>query len=126
MDHEVVPRPCTLCDLVVELFPGPLQCTPKKNVRLTMEIEVPKRCIFRPTSSTNMVQRVFMVGESKEVFLFKKKRARAHNEDIMCFIYIYIRILLGGRKEKMSLREDKRMIKLYFIFLKKNALFDVY
>ena len=37
------------------------------NVRVTMEFEVPIRHILRPTLPTNMVQRVFAVGEAKEV-----------------------------------------------------------
>jgi len=45
--------------LVIELISGPLQFTPsKKNVRVTMEFEVPKRHILRPTLSIDMVQLV--------------------------------------------------------------------
>ena len=40
--------------------------TEEKNVKLTMEFEVPERHISRPTLSTNMVQHGFVVGEAKE------------------------------------------------------------
>ena len=70
MDHGVVPRPCKIRDWLLNsswdhfgLHQG------RKNVRVTMEFEVPKRHIARPTLSNDMVQRVYSaVREAKKVF----------------------------------------------------------
>ncbi len=65
MDHEVIPRPCKICDLVVELVPGSLRFTPRKQFHSDHGVRVPKRHILRPTLSTDMVQRVLM-GERQK------------------------------------------------------------
>ena len=43
-----------------------------KNVRVTMELEVPKRPFFMLTLSTNMDPTCFVVKEPKEVLLLQK------------------------------------------------------
>jgi hypothetical protein len=61
MDHEVVPRPYEICDWLLNSSPDQLCIHQGKNVRVTMEFEVPKRHILRPTLSTHMVQRVLQL-----------------------------------------------------------------
>ena len=55
--HEVIPRPCTICDWLLNLSYDHFSLhQAKKNVRVTMEFKVPNKHILRPTLSTNMVQ----------------------------------------------------------------------
>jgi hypothetical protein len=58
MDHEVVLRPCKICDWLLNSTWDHFSLHQGKNVRVTMKFEVPKRYILRPTLSTGMVQRV--------------------------------------------------------------------
>ena len=57
MDHEVVPRPCEICDWFLKSSQDHFSLH-QANVRVTMEFEVPKRHILRPTLSIDMVKRV--------------------------------------------------------------------
>jgi hypothetical protein len=59
MDHEVVPRPCKICDWLLNSSRDHFGLQQGNNVRVTMEFEVPKRHILRPRLSTNMVQWIF-------------------------------------------------------------------
>ena len=58
MDHEVVPRPCRICDWLSNWSQDHFGLHQGKKVKVAMEFEVPKRHIVRPTLSTNMVQRI--------------------------------------------------------------------
>ena len=58
MDHEVVMRPCRIRDWLLNLSRNHFSLHQGKNVRVTMEFQVPKRHISLPTISTNMVQHV--------------------------------------------------------------------
>jgi hypothetical protein len=59
MDHEVVPRPYKICDWRLNSLWGHFSLhQEKKNVKVTMKFEVPKRHILRPTLYANMVQHV--------------------------------------------------------------------
>ena len=58
MDHEVVPRPCRICDWLSNWSQVHFALHQGKKVKVAMEFEVPKRHIVRPTLSTNMVQRI--------------------------------------------------------------------
>jgi hypothetical protein len=59
MDHEVVPRPCKICDWLLNSSEDHFILHQGKNVKAVMELEVPKRHMLRPTLSTDMVQWVF-------------------------------------------------------------------
>ena len=58
MDHEVVTRPYRICDRLLNLSQVHIGLHQGKNVRVTMDFEVPYRHNLRPTLSTNMVQLV--------------------------------------------------------------------
>ena len=63
MDHEVVPRPCKVCDWLLNLSRDHFNLHQGIYVKVTMEFDVPIRHILRPTLSTDMIQ----VGKAKEV-----------------------------------------------------------
>ena len=56
MDHESVPRPCKICDWLLNLSWYHFSLHRGKNVRVPIKFEVPKRHILRPTLSNDMVQ----------------------------------------------------------------------
>ena len=55
MDHKVVPRPCNICEWLLNSFRDHFGLH-RGNVRVTMEFHVPKRHVLRPLLSTKMVQ----------------------------------------------------------------------
>jgi hypothetical protein len=55
MDHEVVPKPCKVCDWLLNSSWDHFGLHQRKNVRVTMEFKVPKRHFLRPTLSVDMV-----------------------------------------------------------------------
>ena len=67
MDHEVIPRSYNIFDWLLNLFRDHFNVHQGKNVRVIMEFEAPTRHILRLTSSIDMIQWVFMMGEAKEV-----------------------------------------------------------
>jgi hypothetical protein len=67
MDHEVIPRPCKICDWLLNSSRDHFGLHQQKNVIVTMEFEVPKRHVLRLTFSTNMFQQVLWWGEAQEV-----------------------------------------------------------
>ena len=67
MDHDVIPRLCKICDWLLNLSWDHFGLHEGKDIRVTMKFEVPKRHILRPSLSTDMVQRVFLLGEAKEM-----------------------------------------------------------
>ena len=117
MDHVVDPRPCKICDLLLNSSWNHFCLHQGKNVRVTMEFEVPKRHVLRPTLSTDMIQRVLRWERQKSCF-GRKNRGPWH---IIVAIIKNDGIFLGGRGD-----EDKRMVKLYFLFLFQNCLFWAY
>ena len=56
MDREVVLRPCKICDWLLNSSRDHFGLHQGENVIVTMEFEVPKRHILRPTLFTQMVQ----------------------------------------------------------------------
>ena len=58
MDHEVVPRPCKICDWLLNLSRNHFGLHQGKNVRVIMKFEVPKRHSLRFRIFIDMVQRV--------------------------------------------------------------------
>ena len=58
MDHEVIPRPCSTGDWLLNLSQDHFGLHQGTNDKVTMEFEVLKRPILRSTLSTDMVQRV--------------------------------------------------------------------
>ena len=68
MDQIVVPRPCETCDWLLSLSWFTLQFTPrKKNTKVTMEFEVPKRHNIVDLHYPLNTPTGFAVGEAKEV-----------------------------------------------------------
>ena len=85
MDHEVVPRPCKICDWLLNSYEDHFILHQEKNVRATMEFKVPKRHMLRPTLSTNMVQWVFWWERQKMYYGRKSQGPTAKNIVIIDF-----------------------------------------
>ena len=86
MDHKVVPRSCKICDWLLTLCQDHFTSHHGKNVRVTMELEVPRRHLLRPTLPTNTIQRVLQWERQKRCSSRKRKRkkkAMAHGKEIM-------------------------------------------
>ena len=107
MDHVVDPRPCKICDLLLNLSWDHFNLHQGKKVRVTMEFEVPKRHVLRPTLSTDMIQRVLRWERQKSCFDRKKQGLMAHN---CCYIFFW-----GGEEEKMKTRGWSNFI-FHFLF----------
>ena len=60
MDREVIPRPCKICDWLLNSSQDHFGLRQGKNVRVIMEFKISKRHILWPTLSTNMVQHVLV------------------------------------------------------------------
>ena len=74
MDHEVVPRPCKICDWLLNSSWDHFGLHPRQNVKVTMEFNVPKSHILRPTLSTDMVQQALRWERQKENAMVEKGR----------------------------------------------------
>jgi hypothetical protein len=68
MDHKVIPRPCKTCDWLLNLFQDHFGLHQGKYSKVTMEFEVPNKCIQRPTLSTYMVQHVLRWDMQKKCY----------------------------------------------------------
>ena len=98
-------QPCANSFIVLDLNGVLWGFTPREeNVIVTMEFEVPKRCILRPTLSTNMVQHVLWWERQKKCSGRKNEDPWQRNIIIHSFIY-FIEFF-------MKTWEEKRMIKL--------------
>ena len=121
MDHEVVLGPCKIYDWVLNSSWDHFNLHQGKNVRVTMEFEVPKRHILRPTLSIDMVQQALRWERQKRCFGRKRQGPMAD-----CYDKFW-KIFFGGeirwRQEKT--REWSTLIfsRLPFlgICLKKSA-----
>ena len=109
MDHEVVPRPCKICDWLLNPSWATLVYTKEKIVKVTMEFEVPKRHILRPTLSIDMVQRVLRLERQKRCSSTKRQGPMAEER---CYYDSLTKCLLG--EEQTKTRENMRMVKLEF------------
>jgi hypothetical protein len=69
MDHEVVPRPCEVCDWLLNSSGVHFDLYQGNNVRLTMEFEVPQKTNFTAYIIHWHGPTGFAVGEAKEVLL---------------------------------------------------------
>ena len=65
MDHKVIPRPCKICDWLLNSSWEHFGLHQGKNVKVTMEFKVPKRHLLGPTLSTDIVQRVLRWEKQK-------------------------------------------------------------
>jgi hypothetical protein len=61
----VIPRPCRICDWLLSLSRDHFGSHQGKNIRVTMEFEVPKRHSLRPTLSFDMVRHVLQWERQK-------------------------------------------------------------
>ena len=65
MDHEVIPRPCKICNWMLNPSRDHFNLHQGKNVRVIMEFKVPKGHFLRPTIFTDMVQQILRLGRQK-------------------------------------------------------------
>ena len=105
MNHEVVPRPCKICDWLVDSSRDHFGLHQGRNIRMTMELEVPKRHILRPTLSTNMVEWVLWWERQKRCSSRLRQGPMAQT---CCYNILLVKLILEKRNE------DKRMVKLNF------------
>jgi hypothetical protein len=97
MDHEVVSRPCKICDEFFNFSQDHFSLHQGKNVKASMKLEVPKRYIIRPsTLSIDMVQNR----------RFGRKRQGPMVEEC-CYYEIIMNFILEVKK-----CEDKRRQKI--------------
>ena len=73
-DHEVVPRPCKICDWLLSPSHDHFVLHQGKKVRVTVETKVPKRYILRPALFTDMVQHVLRWERQKRCSNLKEKK----------------------------------------------------
>jgi hypothetical protein len=73
MDHEAVPRPCKICDWMLNSSQGHFGLHQGENIKVIMKFVVPKRLILWPTIIANIVQRVLLWERQKYCFDRKGK-----------------------------------------------------
>ena len=91
VDHEAVPRPCKIYDWLLISSWDHFSLHQEKNVRVTMTFEAPKRHIFRPTLSTDMVQQVLR-WERQKRFSSRKRQSPSHKT------FVIMNFSLGKRR----------------------------
>ena len=77
MGQLVVPRSCKICDWLFNFVQDHFGLHQGKNVKVTMEFEVPKRHILGPTLSTDMVQRALWWERKNRCSSIKRLRPMA-------------------------------------------------
>ena len=112
MNHEVVTRPCKIYDWLLTSFRDHFSLHQGNDVRVTTEFEVLKNHNLRLTLSINMIQRVLRWERQKRCS--SRKKARGGGMTKKCCYHEFL------MEKKMKTKEDKRVIKLYFL---KIALF---
>ena len=105
MVHEVVPRPCKICDWLLNSPWDHFALHQGINVRVTMKFEVPKRHILRPTLSTDMVQRISRWERQKRCSSRKRQGPMAKK---CCDSQKMTEFFLG--EDKMKTREWSNLI----------------
>ena len=125
MDHEVVPRPCKICDWLLNSSWDHFGLHQGNNVRVIMEFEVPKRHILRTRLSTDMVQCVLQWER-------QKKRSRRKRQGPMAKKWRYDKkineIMFWGREDEDKKRQENDQTLfcfkcLFWAYLKKNQHF---
>ena len=114
MDHEAVPRPCEICDWLLNLSWDHFGLHQRKDVRWTLEFEVPKRHIVRPT--TNMGQWVLRWERQKRCSSRKTHGPMTKKCCYNQFLSIFFWGVGKRRWRQEKTRENKRMIKHDFFF----------
>ena len=93
MDHEIVPRPCKICDWWLNSSHDLFSLHQGQNVKVTMNFEVPKRHILRSTLSTGMVKRILWWERQKRCSSRKMRGLMVekccYNKFSMIFFYNY-------------------------------------
>jgi hypothetical protein len=102
MDYEVVPMPCKIRDWLLNSSWDHFGLHQGKNVIVTMEFEVPKRHILRPTLSTDTVQRILR-WERQKGWSSRRKAGGPWQTNV-----VMIMNFLG--EEKMNTREWSNLI----------------
>jgi hypothetical protein len=108
MDHEVVPRPCMICDWLLNSSQDHFGLHQGKNVRVTMESKVLNRHILRPTLSTDMIQRVLRWEKQKRCSRRKRQGPMVRKS---CYNKILLNFFRGREDED---KRKQRMVKLEF------------
>ena len=106
MDHEVVPRPCKICDWLLNSFQDHFGLQKGQNVRVTMEFKLPEWHILGlhyPLTWSNM----FCGGRAAMV-----EKRQGPIVEKWCYNKIWMIFFLV--EEKMKTREDNKLVKLEF------------
>ena len=136
MDHEVVPCSSKVCARhhlppilhiqAVEFVPRQLWFTSIINVRVTLELQVPKRLIFKPTLPIVMVQYVLCSVRGKRCSLAANARGPFTNNVIFndfsplfCFSQT-IPYLLGKKRRRLRMKKIPKPV-FFGHILRKSA-----
>ena len=112
MDHKVIIRPCKICDWLLNLSRDHFGLHLGQHVRVTMEFEVLKRHILKPTVYTDMVEQILRWERPKKNAMVVKGRDPWQRNVVI----IDCQWKTFG-KQKMQTREDKRMVdSILFVF----------
>ena len=118
-DCEVVPRPCKICDWVLDSFRDHFGLHQGDSVRVvTMEFDVSERHVARRASSTDMVQWVLRWERQKRCSSRKRQEPMTGK---CCYDRICDEFFYGGEKE-IKTRGDQRMAKLLNFFSRLSFL----
>ena len=111
MDHDVVPRPCKICDWLLSSSWDHFGLHQGKNIIVIMEFEVPKRHILRRTLSTDMVQWVLRWERQKRCSSRKRQGSMAEK---YCYNRFFKNFFVG--EEKMKTKKTKEWSSFNFFF----------
>ena len=117
MDHEVVPGHCKCVDWLLKSSWDHFGLHRRKQVKVTMEFEVPKRHILRPTFTTDMVQQVLQ-WESKRGALVQKGEFPWHVNDLIIFFLNKRSMGKRGRRQENG--------QTWFFFISKLPFLGTY
>ena len=114
MDHEVVPRPCQICDWLLNSSLDKFGFHQRKNVKVTMEFKILKKHISRPTLSADMVQKVLWWERQKRCSNRKRQGPMAEK---WCYKF-FIMKCIWGREGEDKRRQENIWSNLIFFFPK--------
>ena len=109
LHHGSWSRPCSskICDWPLNLSQDHFGLHQEKNVRVIMELQVPKRPIFMPRSSIVMVQRVLLWERQKRFSCCKCQRTMAEKCHFNILFFFFLPQCFHSYKERRE-EEEKR------------------
>ena len=122
MDHGIVPRPCKLCDWLLNSSWDHFGLHQEFFFKVNMKFEVPKTCILNAYIIHRHGPTAFAVGEAKEVLW--QKKARVHGKEKFCYNIFWWNLLWRREYEDNKRQENGR--RWPFFFFSKIPFLGVY